>query len=381
MLHLFSGFRRKVDVEWWIRALAESTNLIVDVCSVDVAVDRSMDVTQDKVRLALLEDVRRGFCHASIKGPPCTTWSRARFNQKKGGPRPLRTRSEPRGRSDIVMTESERKKLNLGTQLLNVSLDVCEEIAKVDGVFILEHLRDPGAPPYSSIFDLPRVRTLASQREVDSIDPEQCQFGMPARKATAILTRGVSDEVREEAQAILGRRCNHARHELTLEGTNPDGTFKTSAAQVYPSELCRAMVLVLIKNFVVMENTGARPDPEGEVTTPAGLTFTPPAPGRTREERRAGARVRAPALSSQWRPIQRWRLLYMGAWSTRTSTRPGPQLASYDIWGGRHDQEGGGSWCSSTRWWPWGRSPRAAQAHHRCSACADNKQRSALRSA
>ena len=298
VLHLFPGFRRKEDVEWWIRirTLAEGMGLIVDVFSVDVAVDGSMDVTQEKIRLGLLEDVRQGFYHASIKGPPCTTWSRARFNQKKGGPRPLRTRSEPLGRSDILMTESELKKVNLGTQLSNVSLDVFEEIAKVDGVFILEHQQDPGAPSYPSIFDLPRVRSLASQPEVDSIDFEQCQFAMPARKATTILARGVSDGVREEAQAILGQRCNHSKHELTPEGTNPDGTFKTSAAQVYPSELCRAMALVMLKNFAAMEDIGSGPDPAGEVTTPVGLNYTAPAPGRTREERRAGVRVRAPAL-------------------------------------------------------------------------------------
>ena len=145
VLHLFPGFRRKEDVEWWIRirTLAEGMGLIVDVFSVDVAVDGSMDVTQEKIRLGLLEDVRQGFYHASIKGPPCTTWSRARFNQKKGGLRPLCTRSEPWGRPDSLMTEGEPKKVNLGTQLLNVSLDMFEEIAKVDGVFILEHPQDP----------------------------------------------------------------------------------------------------------------------------------------------------------------------------------------------------------------------------------------------
>ena len=74
------------------------------------------------------------------------------------------------------------------------------------------------------------------------------------------------------------------------------------------------MAMVLLMNFDAMEDAHAGPDPAGEVTTPVGLTFTPPAPGRTREERRAGARVRAPALSSRWRPIDRWKLLYMGAW-------------------------------------------------------------------
>ena len=142
-------------------------------------------------------------------------------------------------------------------------------------------------------------------------------------------------------------------HELTLEGTNPDGTFKTSAA--HPSELCRAMALVMLKNFATMEDTGSGPDPAGEVTTPVGLTYTPhAAPGRTREERRAGARVRAPALSSRWRPIDRWRLLCMGfgnAQSTRTSTRPGPLLAPYDTSANLRDQEGAGSWSSSIRRW------------------------------
>lgn len=40
--HLFSGSRRKFDIEWWLRILAQTHAFDVDVISVDVAVSPSV---------------------------------------------------------------------------------------------------------------------------------------------------------------------------------------------------------------------------------------------------------------------------------------------------------------------------------------------------
>ncbi|CAE8640816.1 unnamed protein product [Polarella glacialis] len=43
-LHFFSGFCRMEDLEWWLLNLGEKTGLIIEVWSVDVAIDPSMDL-------------------------------------------------------------------------------------------------------------------------------------------------------------------------------------------------------------------------------------------------------------------------------------------------------------------------------------------------
>ena len=91
--HLFSGHRRHGDLEWWLRELAGERGLMIEVWSIDVSVDPTLDLTRDIVELLSIA-FRAGFFHAAVAGPPCSTWSRARFRGGKG-PRPLRTRSEP----------------------------------------------------------------------------------------------------------------------------------------------------------------------------------------------------------------------------------------------------------------------------------------------
>ena len=108
----------------------------------------------------ILAAVAVGFFHTVVAGPPCSTWSKARFNLLFGGPRPLRTRSQPWGRTDINMSTAETRQLNIATKLLINTLRIMTGIAKAGGTYILEHPRDPGGPPYPSIWDLPEVAAL-----------------------------------------------------------------------------------------------------------------------------------------------------------------------------------------------------------------------------
>ena len=70
VLHLFSGFRRKGDLEWWIRLLAQSCDFVVEVYSIDLAVDPAMDLTKEEVVADLRAACSRGWFHALMGGPP-----------------------------------------------------------------------------------------------------------------------------------------------------------------------------------------------------------------------------------------------------------------------------------------------------------------------
>ena len=126
VLHLCSGYRRVGDVEWWLRLRADELEMELEVWSLDLAVHPSMDLTDQAFVDYIVNLSRAGFFHAVIVGPPCSTWSRAKF--RPGGPRPLRTRSEPWGKPDIAMSSSELSKLKLGSLLLRASLTIIQAV-------------------------------------------------------------------------------------------------------------------------------------------------------------------------------------------------------------------------------------------------------------
>ena len=220
--HFFNGHRRHGDLEWWLRTLAVETGIRAEVWSIDVSIDPTLDLTRNDIVELLSIAFRAGFFHAAVAGPPCSTWSRARF--RGGGPRPLRTRAEPWGRTDIAFTDGEKKKLVLGTKFLIACIKLFGVLAEEGGIFILEHPRDPGGPPFPSIWDLELTKELRSKSGASLTDLDQCMFGQEAQKGTFIMSNA------DTAPRRLDRRCCHSNHAVVLTGQNADGSFKTVAA-------------------------------------------------------------------------------------------------------------------------------------------------------
>ena len=241
-----------------------------------------------------------------------------RFRKGKG-PRPLRTRSEPWGRTDIRSTPSERSKLDLGTALLRASLDIIGAVCLAGGIGLLEHPRDPGCQPYPSIWVLPGVMQLSKRAGLITNMLDQCRYGQKAQKATTVGAFGQA-VLTSSARELLSRRCNHWTHEEVLSGQNADGTFKTSAAQTYPIEYCRCLSEVMIRSFGLMDHTKTGPDPSASILSPASLIFSQANPGRLREQRKRGQRVPAPPLAGLWLPVGRWEKTYAGLWKETEHT-------------------------------------------------------------
>ena len=233
VLHLCSGYRRLGDVERWLRSRAEEENLQLEVWSIDLAVHPDMDFTKAEVVARIVSASRAGAFHAVIVGPPCSTWSRARF-RKGNGPRILRTRSEPWGRTDIRFTPSERSKLDLGTALLRASLDIIEAVCLAGSMGLLKHPRDPGCQPYPSIWALPEVGQLGVRVGLIINLLDQCRYEQKAKKATTVGAFGQA-ALTSSARDLLSRHCNHwdprgsiqwterGRHLQNIRGSNlPD---------------------------------------------------------------------------------------------------------------------------------------------------------------
>ena len=247
------------------------------VCvSVDVQVDaRRGDLSSEKVVDYWLKEIKAGRVHGMHAGPPCSTWSRARFIWWCPGPRPVRSEEEPWGIAGL--TQSEQKAVDLGNLLLKVTFALATALALAGGFFTIEHPEDPGRG-YPSIWKLVEMITLLASSGSIVAKFDQCRFGLAARKATMI--GGNLQGLKE----INGCRCNHARGEhKPLMGQDDTGRFLTSYAQEYPSALCQALAKAFVEELALKPRLG-------------------------------GQKIRVPPLDKKWCRPKDWRLVFASRW-------------------------------------------------------------------
>ena len=98
LLHLFSGHRRQGDVQDSFEKLGGQACFPHYGLSVDVVISLTWgNLLKDEVRNFFLRAIYESQVVATIAGPPCETWSKAReeFYRNQKGPRPVRTRTSP----------------------------------------------------------------------------------------------------------------------------------------------------------------------------------------------------------------------------------------------------------------------------------------------
>ena len=146
VMHLFAGERRAEDVQHILEEEMHKLGLILLMISVDLAMDSRWDLSRVDTFEQLWSLVEEGLVDVIFGGPPCSTWSRARF--KPGGPRPLRRRGKycwglPRER----LKAAEAARLDEGNHLMLNHLALCGGVASRGGAWGLE----PGRPGGGSL--------------------------------------------------------------------------------------------------------------------------------------------------------------------------------------------------------------------------------------
>ena len=105
-MHLFAGKRRAGDIEWWVQKLGIAIGLIILSVSVDLDSDSAWDLLCPDTFAVLMDLAEGGFIDFIGGGPPCGTFSIARFRKMLGGPRPVRFRGAMAwGRPDLSNLE------------------------------------------------------------------------------------------------------------------------------------------------------------------------------------------------------------------------------------------------------------------------------------
>ena len=235
--HLFSGRRRHGDFHRQLHSLAETRRWQVIVLSLDTAVTLEfgnlMQGTTSWAELQLL--YRAGRVSATLCGPPCETFSEARFQNPPDNttkwPRPLRSAARLFGLEGL--SNRELHQCSVGSAFhLQCMWVLCIHITR-GGLFVAEHPAPPADDTRPSIWSSPLVQILLLLPDLRLHRVSQYKWGAEVAKPTQLLAwnlpffpadiynyKQVSGDVKKPSMVAIG--------------TDEQGRFKTSRHKEYP---------------------------------------------------------------------------------------------------------------------------------------------------
>ena len=221
-----------------------------------------LDVTLPKVRELLLNKVVSGRYFAVLLSPPCSTFSRATWANRKG-PRPVRSFVFPRG--FWRMTWSERKRANWGNVLADFSFKVfLAQSATAGGMALFENPEDLGAVKSgenmgirpSSMWQWREFEIALLESGVTTAVFYQQDFGTEYLKPTRLLLKdfGALPSFFTEGvpwfddQGYYGGPLQQRTSTKQLIGSS-SGRFQTTGTEQWPSEMCRWIAETVLQRF------------------------------------------------------------------------------------------------------------------------------------
>ena len=241
ILHAFSGRRRPGDIQFFLEEIHRSTEgTVLHVVSLDLMTDRiwgdaSRHETQCFWRSAADEGKVQGF----LAGPPCETWSQARYvSAPEGkGPRPVRSADSLWGLETLSLRELDQ--VLTGNDLLQFSLDMILRLYFSEGFGVVEHPDEPVEDYKPSIWKLPIMEIFRAIENFHEIRFGQGLLGAPSPKPTRLLVLNLPS-----LQQTL------RQHHLVKDppkgssiGKQTDGTWKTAYLKEYPPAMSRALAV------------------------------------------------------------------------------------------------------------------------------------------
>ena len=241
VLHAFSGRRRRGDLQFYMEELYDrfSEGVYLTVVSLDIVVDRVYgDVTNEATQQFWLSHASSGEVAAFRCGPPCETWSRARFvrqAQRDRGPRPVRSAQELWGLASLSLRELAQ--VHVGNHLLCFSLEMLFRLAIVRAYGVLEHPEMPEDESMPSIWRLDVMQWLLQMPGVNSFGFSQGLLGAPTPKPTRLLVLNMDGLMGELRRHHL---CADPPRRSAI-GKDTDGCWRTGVLKEYPPAMSRAL--------------------------------------------------------------------------------------------------------------------------------------------
>lgn len=213
------------------------------VASVDVAIDEvTCDLLNRDRQDKWIAFVKTGRASGLTIGPPCETWSVARFargqdTNKSQAPRPVRSSEMPWGLPDL--TAREHRQVEVGNELLCFAVEITIHQALAGNFSVLEHpqaadhFRDD-ASAFPSIWKLGVTQWLRELDLFTELHTMQGHFGGHSVKPTTLLVGGITAN---EASTI---EQSSRTTPLPLKGCigKDEHEWRTSKLKTYPRDFC-----------------------------------------------------------------------------------------------------------------------------------------------
>ena len=248
VLNLCCGHRRAGDIADMCARLVFPAAMHIWIISVDIVSGNPEHNLASESRFSvLLGHIRAGRVHAWIIGPPCETWSRARFRQildmLRRAPRPLRAPETPWCLENLGQREYQQ--LTIGNILLQCSVQLILESIPVRCSGVLEHPDCPQEPHIPSIWKLEILRRLRAHASSDQFSFLQGPLGQVAPKPTRFHAVHLP-----EIRPIIHKLSNFSRRYASSgDQFDADGSFSTAKLKSYPPLLNGSFVLSLAQRF------------------------------------------------------------------------------------------------------------------------------------
>ena len=203
-LHFFSGRRRGGDLQEAIERVPLPPNTVLWVLSLDLQIcPRRCNLMCPKQQSQWIRLIRAGRVAGSCSGPPCETWSIARWmpppkplQHGRHIPRPIRSRSEPWGL--LRSSAKEHDQLTVGSVLLQFTILATLWQGLMGGFALIEHPLDPTeiysderARLNGSIWSLAAMKWLEDTKLFARVAVNQGHYGAPSAKPTCLLVANV----------------------------------------------------------------------------------------------------------------------------------------------------------------------------------------------
>ena len=254
VLHLFSGRRRQGDIQWQIEREFADQDRHVFVLSLDIIHGAQGDLTNSRHVDFWLAKAYSGVVIATVAGPPCETWSIARFADSAGPP-PVRSIDHPFGLPSASPKQLEQ--VLFGSRLLIVALRFMLSAVRTGAAGILEHpdlidWHEQRQAP--SIWRLEQVQTILACEGAEFLQVQQGQFGARWLKPTRLLSVNLP--------SLRTRMHDHSSNPDQLEslsGLDEHGRHNTRLAKEYPPMFCKA-IAGAIRDLAQSANVGSALD-------------------------------------------------------------------------------------------------------------------------
>ena len=251
VLHLYSGVRRQGDFHSILESLQTPAGHSFYVASVDLVLNPVLgDLLCRKTQDFWLDMAAQGAVFGLLGGPPCESWSIARFRFLINGlgPRPLRCGEDLLHQvwGLSVMRIRDIHQVNVANELLLFTMLMVLLQWLRGGIAVLEHPECPERkcdrqPP--SIWLIPLMRFITGLEGVHVLHISQGYWGAISPKPTALLTVAPTTSTSSLLKCLNSHRVSkHLPPPLQMQ--REEHGYSTAALKRYPPALCAGIAAI-----------------------------------------------------------------------------------------------------------------------------------------